>query len=80
MASPIVKYRSGNVQGAIFSNKKKSEAGKDYDAFSANISKSFKDGEEYKETTTFFENDLSDLIVVATECQRYIKLEARKKQ
>ena len=65
---PVKKYRSGNVQGAVFKNQKESKTGKPYDAFSANIVKSYKDGKEYKDTTTFFENDLADLIVIANEC------------
>lgn len=77
---PVKKYRSGNIQGAIFKNIKQSKAGKEYDDFSANIEKSYKDGDEYKKTTTFFEDDLADLLVIATECQRYIKLEARNKK
>lgn len=80
MAEPVKKVRSGNIQGAIFENSKKSKEGKDYKDYSANIVKSYKDGDNWKETTTFFEDDLADLIVVATEVQRIIKLELRQRK
>lgn len=80
MAKPIKQIRSGRIQSSIFENDKKSKEGKDYKDYSANIVKTYKDGDKYPETTTFFEDDLADLIVVATETQRYIKLEARAKK
>lgn len=80
MAKPVKEFRAGSIKGSVFQNEKTSRDNKTkYFDYSSNIVKSYKDGDEWKETTSFFEDDLADLLVVTAECQRYIKLEAKKK-
>lgn len=75
---PIYKTRAGKVQGAVWANDKKSKDGNTFKSYSATITKQYKKGENYEKTDTYFENEITDLIVVATDIQKYIKLEAKK--
>jgi hypothetical protein len=64
---PIQKVQSGPVTGAIWENE-----GKDGTFFSATFERSYKDGEDFKNSTSYGANDLAHLILCGTKVSQAI--------
>ena len=71
---PVAKYRAGQVTATVWKNTKQNKAGEDFDAYSVSIVKQYKDGEEWKDTNSYQPDELANIILVASEAQRKIKL------
>lgn len=75
---PTIKVRNGNVTATVFTNIVNGQKdGKPYSFTSENIvlQKSYKDGEEWKNTSTLGKNDLPKAIMVLEEVARKLLLE-----
>jgi len=59
---PVQKVHSGSVTGAIWEN-----AGKDGPFYSATFERTYKDGEEYKNATSYGPSELPHLAMAATK-------------
>jgi len=74
---PVQKVHSGSVTGAIWEN-----AGKEGPFYSATFERTYKDGEEYKNATSYGASELPHLAMAATKAALAIDgliAEARRK-
>ena len=72
-AKPEFKARAGQIVGTIWKNERKE--GQDFDTFSVNIVKSYKDKEDsWKNTNNFNLNDLVKVEIVTRECLKFLTL------
>lgn len=68
---PIHKIRAGNITGDIWQTKKDFN-GRKVTFYNASITKNYKDGEEWKTTNSFNNNDLPKLALVANKAFEWI--------
>ncbi len=61
---PIAKFRVGNVSAAVWKNAS--------DFFSVTIQRSYKDGEEYKNSDSFGHGDLMNAVLVLQKAEAFI--------
>ena len=61
--APVKKFRIGMVEAAIWQND---------DWYSVTISRSYKDGEDYKSTDSFGHGDLMNVIKVSQRAEAWI--------
>jgi len=72
-AKPVKVFRCGAIQGAIWTNQRVMDSAV-VEIHSVRISKSYKEGDEWKRTTTFAAEDLPKVALVATEIYRFLRL------
>ena len=72
---PETVFRAGGVKATVWKNKVKTSQG-DKDAFSVSVIKSYKvdDSDEWKETSSYFANDVPKLLLVTQKAYEYIAL------
>ena len=73
-AQPEKKFRAGGVVATIWKNKQKNKEGKEFEVYSINVDRTFKDGDEFKQTSSMKVNDLPKLALVANEAYAYLNL------
>lgn len=74
MNKPETKFRCGNTTATIWRNTKKIN-GQDVDMHSVTIEKSYKDGEEWKTTSSFSVNDLPKVRLVSDLAYEYVMMQ-----
>lgn len=72
---PIKEFRAGKIKGAIWREEKSNDKGT-FVNYSISITKSYKDKDTWKETTTFFPDDLPKLEIVTKACYAFIVLKS----
>ena len=75
--APMETFRAGGVKATVWENALKTKDGKTIDVFSINIDRSYKDGEEWKTTSSFKLNDLPKVELVARKAYEYLALKAK---
>ncbi|MBN2590825.1 MAG: hypothetical protein JXA96_13255 [Sedimentisphaerales bacterium] len=73
MNKPEKRIRCGAISASIWVDRKTVE-GKTVEYHSISITKSYKDGDEWKHTNNFNTDDLPKIALVANEVYRYIRL------
>ncbi|MDF1816416.1 MAG: hypothetical protein P1V20_29720 [Verrucomicrobiales bacterium] len=73
---PETSFRAGGVKATVWSNQTKD--GNTY--FSVSLSRSYKDGDEWKETNTYYRDDLPKIEMVSRKAFEFIHMEAEKQQ
>ena len=73
MNKPEKRIRCGAISASIWVDRKTVE-GKTVEYHSISITKSYKDGDDWKHTNNFNTEDLLKVALVATEAYKYIKL------
>ncbi len=71
---PEKKFRAGGVVATIWKNKQKNKEGKEFEVYSINVDRTYKDGDEFKQTSSMKVNDLPKLALVANEAYAYLNL------
>jgi len=74
---PVKVFRCGAVKAAIWTNQRVIDDAV-VEVPSVKIDKSYKDGDEWKRTTTFAADDLPKVITVATEAYRFLRLRSEE--
>lgn len=73
--APIHTIRSGCVKASIWVNKiKDKQSGKEIEVFSVSLIKSYKDGNEWKDTNIYKQNDLPKSILAMQKAFEYLVL------
>jgi hypothetical protein len=72
---PMQQFRVGSVSASIW---KREHEGKIY--YSASIDRSYKDGEQWKRSSSFNKDELQTVIDLAIRCQGYIELAFAKRE
>jgi sugar/nucleoside kinase (ribokinase family) len=62
-SAPVVKYRLGAVTASVWANERH---------YNVTLAKSYKDGEEWKETDSLGAGDLMNAVRVLKRCEDYI--------
>jgi len=73
MNKPEKRIRCGAISASIWVDRKNME-GKIVEYHSISITKSYKDGDEWKHTNNFNAEDLPKVALVATEAYKFIRL------
>jgi len=73
--NPIKVFRCGPVKAAIWSNARTID-GMLAELHSIKIDRSYKDGEAWKHTNTFYAEDLPKVAMVATEAYKFIRVKS----
>lgn len=71
---PIKTVRAGNVRAAIWAN----VAEDDRTYYSVTVTRSYRDGEEWKDSTVFGKDELPRVELVTRKAYEYISLNAEK--
>lgn len=71
---PIKTFRSGQVKGAVWENDFQLKDGTKKKSYSVTMIRSYKDGEDWKDTNSYNVDSLADLETVADECRKFLKL------
>lgn len=74
---PMTTFRAGGVKATVWENEIKTKDGKTIDVYSVNIDRSYKDGDEWKTTSSFKLNDLPKVQLVAAKAYEYLALKAK---
>jgi hypothetical protein len=73
MNKPEKRFKCGPVAASIWAQSK-TVNGEAVKFYSVHIDKAYKDGDEWKHTTSFAAEDLPKVALLATEVYRYIRL------
>lgn len=73
MNKPEKRIRCGAISASIWVDRKTVE-GKIVEYHSISVTKSYKDGDEWKHTNSFNAEDLPKVALIATEAYKFIKL------
>jgi len=73
MNKPEKRFHCGFISASIWA-KSKSVEGEMVKFYSINIDKAYKDGDDWKHTTSFAAEDLPKVVLVANEAYRYLRL------
>lgn len=73
-AQPEKKFRAGGVVATVWKNVQKNKEGKEFEVYSINVDRTYKDGDEFKQTSSMKVNDLPKLALVANEAYAYLNL------
>ena len=73
MSKPIKRFRCGAISASLWVDRKTVE-GKPVEYHSISITKSYKDGDDWKHTNSFSTEDLPKVALLATEAYKYIRL------
>lgn len=73
---PATSIRAGGVKATVWENQTKD--GNSY--YSITLSRSYKDGEEWKETNSYYRDDLPKVELVTRKAFEYIHMEVEKQQ
>jgi len=68
---PVTTIRAGGVKATVWENQ--SKEGNTY--FSVSVTRSYKDGEEWKDTGTYYRDDLPKIELVVRKAYEFIQLE-----
>jgi len=77
MVEPEKKYRAGQVSATVWKNTKEVEINgekQNKDFYSVQVEKSYKDGDDWKSTNNFNQNDLPKLSLVVEMAYKYISM------
>lgn len=74
MNKPEKRIRCGAISASIWVDRKTVE-GRDVEYHSISITKSYKDGDQWKHTNSFNTEDLPKVALVATEAYKHIRLQ-----
>ena len=77
MSQPEKEFRCGQVRATIWLNDR-TVMGNDVSIHSIQIEKSYKDGDEWKQSNIFSVSDLPKLATVASESFKYLTLKTRE--
>jgi hypothetical protein len=69
--SPVQTFRARGVSAAIFENRAKSE-GRDSTFFKVSVQRTYREGKDFKHTTSFGRDDLPHLRRVVNQAWEYI--------
>lgn len=73
MSKPKKRFRCGAISASLWVDRKTVE-GKPVEYHSISITKSYKDGDDWKHTNSFSTEDLPKVALLATEAYKYIRL------
>lgn len=73
-AQPEKKFRAGGVVATVWKNTQKNKEGKEFDVHSINVDRTYKDGDEFKQTSSMKVNDLPKLALVADQAFKYLTM------
>ena len=79
MSRPEKKFKCGPISASIWAEDKTVESGV-IKFHSVNITKTYKDGDEWKHTNSFNTEDLLKVALVANEAYKYIRLSSSNPQ
>ena len=79
MSRPEKKFKCGPISASIWAEDKTVESGV-IKFHSINITKVYKDGDEWKHTNSFNTEDLPKVALVANEAYKYIRLSSSNPQ
>ena len=79
MRKPERKFSCGPISSSIWANTKV-VAGETVKFYSVTINKAYKEGEEWKYTSSFNIEDLPKVALVATEAYKYVRLRENDSQ
>ena len=79
MSRPEKKFRCGPISASIWAEDKTVESGV-IKFHSVNITKAYKDGDEWKHTNSFNTEDLPKVALVVNEAYKYIRLSSSNPQ
>jgi len=74
---PIQTFKAGAVRAAIWENELEKD-GKKFKNHSVQIDRTFKQGDEYKKTNSFYAQDLPKVALVAGKAFEYLSLEVKE--
>ena len=75
MSRPEKKFKCGPISASIWAEDKTVESGV-VKFYSINITKAYKDGDNWKNTNNFNAEDLPKVALVANEAYKYIRLKS----
>jgi hypothetical protein len=76
-AKPTKVFRCGGIQAAAWANQRVMDSAV-VEVHSVRISKSYKEGDEWKRTTIFAVEDLPKVALVATEVYKFLRLRSEE--
>ena len=76
---PEKKFRAGAVSATVWKNTGKDKDGKDVEFRTVSVERVYKDGDEFKNTSTMRVNDLPKLALVAAKAYEYLVLKDTNK-
>lgn len=80
VAQPEKKFRAGGITATVWKNEGKKD-GKDYSFQSVGIERSYKDKDgEWQKTSTYRQNDLPKVVLVANLAYEFISLSEDKEE
>jgi len=79
MSRPEKKFKCGPISASIWAEDKTVESGV-VKFYSINITKAYKDGDNWKNTNNFNAEDLPKVALVANETYKYIRLSSSNPQ
>ena len=79
MSRPEKKFKCGPISASIWAEDKTLESGV-VKFYSINITKAYKDGDNWKNTNNFNAEDLPKIALVANEAYKYIRLSSSDPQ
>ena len=79
MSRPEKKFKCGPISASIWAEDKTLESGV-VKFYSINITKAYKDGDNWKNTNNFNAEDLPKVALVANEAYKYIRLSSSNPQ
>lgn len=72
---PVYKYRLGAVSGSVWKNEKEGRVW-----YTVSTQRSYKVGEEWKNTDSLMTNNIADAILVLQNCYTWIKTQSAIKE
>lgn len=75
---PEKKFRAGAVTATVWKNVGKTKDGREFDDFSTTLERSYKDGEEWKTTNSYKQNDLPKVALVSNLAYKFIAMKEEK--
>lgn len=69
---PIKKFTAGGISAAIWKNTRKTGKGQEFDVESVTLDRRYKDGDDWKSTSSFKVNDLPKIQLLLTKVYEYL--------
>ena len=77
MSKPEKEFRCGQVRASVWLNERNVQ-GEVVNIYSVRIEKAYKDGDDWKSTTSFAVDDLPMVALVASEAYKHIRLRTKE--
>ena len=75
---PVKKYRAGQITATIWEQQAKDKQGNEFTTHSIKVVKSYKDGDEWKETTSYNPSELVRVEAVTKKALEFVLVREEK--